>query len=214
MRGDAGVESGYWVFYKTCILAPQAYLSRVTDANTYDMKIPYESIRDWFQVESNNAARSHYKSQLMQEAIDQNRRGYSPKADELVSQFWESYWRYASEKFPILSMQQPAKKPGNSRWIRFMPAALGAKKSIIHKLDKGYVDLQIDSAGERVESLEVDYKASLDQDMEIVRTGKSASIRISVPPIDLFKEFEQQIDSASAGLDAATRLLSVAGILR
>src|SRR5579884_2256449 len=49
-RGEAGVASGDWTSFRTCICAPHRYLESSTDAAKYDSRVPYENIRDWLKA--------------------------------------------------------------------------------------------------------------------------------------------------------------------
>ena len=104
-------------------------------------------------------------------------------------------------------MLEPAPKPAGSSWIEFRPGALGLGRRIYHKLDRGYVDLQIDGAAEQVSSIAAALGPLLGRDTEIVTTGKSASVRVEVPPVDRFADFDSQRNEARAGMRAAYRLL-------
>lgn len=96
-RGRAGIADGLWKKFVTCVVAPGRYLTINSEARRYDIKITYEQIRDWF--EGRATARANYKAYLLNEAIEQQRRGYSPEADEDVTQFWLAYWNFASKDF-------------------------------------------------------------------------------------------------------------------
>ena len=69
-----------------------------------------------------------------------------------VTKFWDQYWDYARTYFPDVSMKRPRDKGANAMWIYFQPGGPGSK-AIIHKLNKGYVDLQINGAGALVDVL-------------------------------------------------------------
>jgi hypothetical protein len=207
LRGDAGIEGGDWQSYKTCIVAPQTYLSQVTDVLGYDAQINYETLRDWYEQSNLDEARAQFKVRLLTEAIEQNRRGYTPRFDERVTRFWRDYWMVASSEFPELAMLEPGSKPTDSSWITFRSEAIGRNRVIIHKLDRGVVDLELSGAGHALKELQSAYDALLDlQGVALVPSGKSAVIRIQVPKIDRFGDCGAQIDAARAGLRAAFRL--------
>ena len=67
-RGDAGIKQEWWHQYRTCIVAPQAYLDSNSEAELYDVRLSYESIKQWF-VEKPTDPRAKYKAQLIEEAI-------------------------------------------------------------------------------------------------------------------------------------------------
>jgi hypothetical protein len=206
-RGEAGIEAGHWVAFKTCIVAPQLYLSKVSDAVGYDVALSYESLLDWFRANRSDPERSRYKAHLINEAIQKNRRGYNPKRDERVSQFWHAYWNQAHLEFPELEMKEPGAKPAQSTWIEFRPKNLGGSRRIIHKLPNGIVDLQMDGAAHSVAGLASIHRDTLGSGVEIVQSGKSASVRICVPIIDLYGDYGEQMSKVRAGLRAAFRLL-------
>jgi hypothetical protein len=87
----------------------------------------------------------------LDEAIEQNRRGYSPVAEDDVTQFWLSYWKVANEQYPALEMPCPGIKPANSDWPDFRPSELGKGLNIVHKMAQGYVVLQVRGAAENLE---------------------------------------------------------------
>jgi len=206
-RGKAGIEQGDWDLFKTAIVAPGRYLSTSADARNYDAKVSYEALRAWFQHDTVDKERSAYRSRIVQEGIDQNRRGYNPKIDERVTRFWRAYWECASREFPELSMAEPGGKPARSTWISFHPKELGKNRQIWHKMEMGYVDLEIKGAGDAVDAIRSAYNALEAPDTEIVRTGKAASIRVRLTPVDALGDFHEQVDKVRAALRAAYRLL-------
>ena len=138
-RGEAGCQEGHWSAYLSCIVAPQRYLDANSEAQAYDFQLPYEAIRDWFGQQE--GLRVNYRAAVIQEAIEQNRRGYSPIADEDVTRFWLAYWEVANSLFPGLEMPRPGIKPSNAHWPDFRPKSLGKNMSIVHKMGHGFVDL-------------------------------------------------------------------------
>jgi hypothetical protein len=206
-RGKLGVDDGSWTRFRTCMIAPHAYLVGTSDADGYECRVTYESIRDWFQQAGEE--RHSYKARIVQEAIEQNRRGYRPTPHPAVTDFWSAYWDLASAEFPQLRMKRPGKVPAGSDWPEFRPPELGPGRVILHKLAMGAVDLQIASAGERTEEIAASNKKLLDRSLEVVRTGKSASVRAIVPKVDRFGDLKLQMEAVRAGLSAACRLLEL-----
>ncbi len=211
LRGGAGIEDGSWHKFRTCIMAPKAYMEARVHAESYDICISYESIRDWFQQWGSDA-RSAYRARLMQEAIDQSRRGYSPDPHSGVTQFWFDYWELARVEYPELHMRKPGKIPAGSDWPMFRPGVLGQGRRIVHKLARGVVDLEIDGAAGVVEEIVALNRNVLGDQIAVMRTNKSASIRIEVTILDRFAGMPSQLVAARAGLSAASRLLTFADV--
>lgn len=208
-RGECGFKDGHWQRFVTCIFASERYLKGNIESQNYDVRVSYEEIRDW--LKGQGSSRYSYRSYVFDEAIEQNRRGYSPVADDDVTSFWRSYWELATKKFPSLDMTRPGIKPANSDWPDFRPSILGKELNIVHKMAQGCVDLQVRGASEKLDGIR-----SLvgDSDLEVVAAGKSAAIRLVVTQVDRFGSFEAQRTSILCALEAAQRLLTVGRELR
>lgn len=208
-RGEAGVVAGTWKTFRTCIVAPQRYLDATGDANLYDACISYEAVRAWF-LDRGADSRAGFRAKLLAEAIEQSRRGYAPEADERMTEFWHRYWECAAEEFPELNLPEPGPKPAGSTWIETRPEALGPGRRIYHKLAAGFVDLQLDGSAGQVEAIKNNISPLLGTDTEVVITGKSSSVRVRVPPLDPFADFDEQVSAARAGMRAVFRLVYIA----
>ena len=191
-RGRAGMTDGKWDTFHTCIVAPKLYLNRTVEASEYDSQVSYEAIRDWFLVKKPVSPRAQYRARLIKKAIEQDRRGYKPIPHEGVTKFWHKYWQLVTSEFTLLKMKKPGKVPVNSDWPILKSSELERGRRIIHKWKQGFVDLEIASAGSSTEEIKSANAIVLDNDMEVVQTGKSASVRIIVPKVDRFSEFERQ----------------------
>lgn len=209
IRGDIGVKKDYWNKYYTCIVAPKLYLENDDESIIYQSTVSYEEIMEYFKTFETDR-RSEYKIMLLKEAIDQNRRGYSPVIDINVTSFWDNYWKIASKYFPNLQMKEPGNKPARADWPIFKPSVFNNRLSIIHKLSKGVVDLQISGASEQIEELDNQLKnLSNYQEFEVVKTNKSASVRIKASIINKNESFEEQKEKVLQGLNAANLLFEV-----
>ena len=209
LRGEAGVSDRQWSTYHTCIVAPQKYLVGTADAAKYDIRLPYESLREWFRRSDPADLRSHYRAKLLDAAIEQSRRGYQPVPHPGVTKFWLDYWRLVTAEFPQLPMKMPGQIPADSDWPVFRGPVLGAGRVIRHKLAAGVVDLEIASAGGVVDEIATRNRGLLQSEFAVVRTGKSASVRAMVPKVDRFGDVSSQLESVRAGLSAASQLLSL-----
>ena len=213
VRGDLGVERGAWETFTTVILAPKRYLDSQSPAASFQAKISYEQLTHWLHTGQRESARSEYRVKLLAMAIEQNRRGYSPKVDERVSRFFRGYWQVASREFPELEMREPKDRPAGSTWAEFKPRGLEKGRHLRHKIEVGRVDLEIAGAGSDVVQLQARHQALLPDDTEIVAAAKSAALRIQVPVVDCLGDFDDQIDKARAGMRAAYRLLYFSRII-
>lgn len=197
----------------TCIVAPQAYIKNNDgEAKKYDKQISYESIINWFNKNSPDK-RGKFKSYILREAIEQNRRGYTQIRDPKTTAFHDAYYEYASRFYPELEMKEPARRASEQTWIYFGPKKIRSKLKIVHKGGEGYgyVDLQFNRYGNRLNYIGkiLKEKRLLKRGMEIVPTGKSVSLRIETPTFDPLLKFESQKRKVKQSLDAAIRLYKI-----
>jgi hypothetical protein len=176
-------------------------LERTADVRGYQAKVSYERIRDW--LGSYNSERYQFRKYLMQEAIAQNRRGYTTIPDARVTSFWRDYWEFATQNHPKLRMDQPGSKPANSSFIYFYPEALPKNFQLIHKVNSGFVDLQIANMSHMIEILTELFS---DIDIEITIAGKSVAFRKRLQTMDIYTPFRDQQPLAEAALHNADEL--------
>lgn len=213
LRGEAGIQDSEWEAFTTCIVAPRRYLETRHREASFDAAIAYEDVEAWFRSDAQPSARSEYKARLLRQAIDEQRRGYSPKEHPGITVLWRSYWLTASSEFPELGMSEPGPKPAASDWIQFRPPTIGPGRRIVHKLSRGFVDLQLDGAGQDLELMGKRYGHLLAEDLRLEATGKSVSFRKLVPVISLLTEPDSQVDNMRAGMRAALQLIMLSRLI-
>lgn len=210
LRGSKGIQSGYWEAFKTCVIAPHRYLNSAKHTESYDSEVSYEELLAYFTSRRFRDSRYQYKAKLIQEAIEQNRRGYQPEYSEAMTKFVESYCNYSNLNFPGLRVQQSKPRPAGSTWVMFMPPKLRQGMSLCHQIASGSVKLFISGPNADIESIKQSYEGRQDSDMSILPAGKSIAISIDVPKLSpLTTEFEQAQDAVHTALEAVARLLAL-----
>ena len=192
LRGENYKENGECNIFYTVLIAPEVYLDKVVE---FDFKLSYEQISDWFS--SQGGLRFNYKSQILQIAIEKQRRGYRSIPDEDATNFWTDYYNYASINHANLNMvKPPAKVPKGSDFVVFNPINIGVKGtgSFMHKLKAGNIDFQINSAAAKFEEMQLKLKGELLPNMEIVKAKKTLLIRLKMKSIDNTGSFQEQIN--------------------
>lgn len=202
-RAARGVEAGSWQEARTCLVAPREYVSH--DADRYGVKIEYEEIAACFAEVVAGDARAQYRVGVMNAALEQARRGYTLVKDAAVTAFWSQYWLDAGHLFPELEMQDSGDRGAQATWIVFRPKHLASPRAVNHKLTMGVVDLTTEYSATRVPELAVRWASLLAPDMSVVATGKSLSVRVSVPPLEIRMDYSTQSEDARAGMRAAYR---------
>ena len=207
-RGEKGIEDGLWEAFGTCMVAPKQYLDDEKDSQVYDSMQSYEDLGEWFSQRASIDPRASHKQFLLMEAIEQKRRGYTPETDETVTEFWNSYWLFCTENHPELEMKEPGQKPRGSDWPEFKPTSLLRhlpKSKIIHKLAKGFIDLEIP---EEFVLSDVGSEMILSLGATVQTTGKSKAIRLLSEPINRSDSFDIQQGKVVECLLLAIRLLA------
>lgn len=169
------------------LVAPKNYIDNKSE---FEFAISYEDILLWFKQKQD--ARSWYKSEILRLAIEQERRGYQVVKDEIVTRFWKAYYEYIQVNLPELQMNDPKSKPTSSSFVYFNPKWLPVNTRFIHKMEKGYIDLELSGMANKYEELVEKYTPLLIKDMELVITGKSVSFRLEADPISFDQSFEEQ----------------------
>lgn len=199
LRGNQKKDNKECDNFHTVLFAPKRYKTKNKD---FDFYLEYEEVRDWFLKQSDLGQRAKYKAEILEIAIEKLRRGYTPIINEAVTNFRWAYYDYTEKYFPHLKMNRPnPEMPKKTGFIRFKPTDMRLRKRdfIVHK-KWGGIDLQLAGKGDQVDELKEKYKLVLTEEMEIVKTMKSASIRIRVPKIDIEGDFNNQLENIDIAL--------------
>jgi hypothetical protein len=215
-RGRSYVDQGQCTAFHTVLIAPERYFSNPQALKSFDKKLTYESLRNWFLTQDTLGPRRSYKVALLEAAIKKAFSGYPLTPDKAVSEFWKGYWEMARQEAPELRMDEPGARGKRSGFINFYPEGLPTRVQLIHKIllgtvAHGNVDLQFEGMGTRFHEFTQAFAEHLDPGMKLERAEKSGAIRLVVPALDLNADFVSQAENARAGLYAAKQL---AGWLR
>jgi hypothetical protein len=208
LRGIRSREQGRVDDYVTVICAPQRYLDALESGSAYQHRVPYEAIAEWF--EAGEGRRAAWRHHVMREAIDQGRRGYKMLVNQTTTAFHRDYWEYLQRKHPRLRMRRPTEKGNMSTWIIMQGHDFPPGVKLHHKLDQRTVELGFQ--GRRLEEL-LAVKLTWPEDILPVQKGKTASLLISVPNVDMGKGLASQVDVIEVVLAAAYRLMAFANLL-
>jgi hypothetical protein len=147
----------------------------------------------------------------MLEAIDQGRRGYTMTVNATITAFHLSYWEHLRQRHPRIQMARPDKRGSKSNWIIMRGIDFPKGVQIHHKLDQRVIELGFnDRSIEEILAVKPDWP----DDIAVVQKGKTASIAILVPPIDMKLEVQAQITAIEEALHAAYRLMQYASLLK
>lgn len=179
------------------LLAPEDYCHNQSFFKSY---VTYEQISH--RLESSGSLRGHFRSQLLQIAIEKLRRGYQPVNSEPVQKFWKDYWIYKELQYPSLSMKEPNVIPHNSDWPMLYHNDL-PEVIFRHKLGQGNVDATFGSI-EEVKRIEI--QNLLPDHIKLVEHARTISLRIFTGELDRTLNFDDQVQVVDWGLQSITEL--------
>ena len=196
-RSTRYVDEGKCDIAVEVLVAPEGYCTRQSD---FSKCITYEDISAWFNTAGD--ARSLFKSELLQIAIEKLRRGYSPANSEVVQQFWHTYWRLQNEMLPEFKMKEPKVVPVNSDWPILTVDALPNIK-FYHKWKQGNVDATFYGLFE-VQIKQLEEQCS--EPFEVVRHTSGVSLRLRTAVVNRLESFEEQRKNIIEGLNCIKEL--------
>lgn len=200
-RAEKDIASRQYDKYSVLIVAPEKYLSVNKESHKYEHQVRYEQLRDYFA--SRNDIRSRYKFTLIDRAIYDQKTGYQYEANPGVVNFCTAMDAYQKDHYPALPI-------GTQAWWRGYKTLISTA-TIVYKANKGFCDLQFSNCTR--EELLSKVKDFLSDRMTVEKAGKSASVRISVPPVWFEKSFLDNVLEVDKALDAMTELYELARTL-
>lgn len=208
LRGIRSKEAGRFERFVTVICAPERYLAGLSPQSVYQFRVSYESIAGWFAQYSDK--RSQWRRHVLEEAIEQGRRGYTMAVNETNSRFHQDYWLHLIRHYPQLQMARPGNKGSKSNWIIMKGPAFPKGVKIHHKLDQRTVELGFERAS--IDDL-LAAQAEWPETIRVMQKGKTASLVTDAPPIDLARPLNDQIEAVDGALRLALDLCAHANLL-
>lgn len=210
-RGKIGVKNGEYNDFSVFIVAPREYLAANDESKKYPHRVSYEECLEYFK--SKTDARSLFKAQHIEQAISKRKHGYQVVEHSDVTDFWDKYITYKEQNYPQLWLVSKRGPKGRySSWPHFNVAV--DNMFIYHKAESGFVDLTIPGMGDKISQLEMTLPAVIGnlnaKGITLVKTGKSAALRIVVPVMNFTEPFERYIDVLPECFDAIQKLTNIA----
>ncbi len=199
-RGDLGVNRKEYDAFAVFIVAPKRYLDTDDETSEYENKISFEEIEAY--LENRESIFDKLRLTEIQQLIAAPNKSYVSIPDESATALWLDYIDYVRTNHPELDLCVTVKhKPKGGSWIEYRTPFDGSKVKIIHKAERGCLDLQFSGLANRQEELAAilskqigDYEK---QGFEIVAVGKSAALRKNFgkkAAVDYDKTFSSQFE--------------------
>ncbi len=210
-RGKKGIKEEQYKDFRVFIFCPEKYYKNNNEAKLYEHFLTYEECKEYF--DSKDDALSTFRSQQIKQAITKAKKPSVINVDERANSFLKHYISYQKENYPSLDLS--TKEDRNGWWTDFR-TELGSVY-INHKIQEGFVDLTFPRASDKIDRAKSiadwarQHKIS---DASVVKTKKSAMIRIHVPKLNIVKGFEfVDTDELDQCFDAIKELTDFANII-
>ena len=142
---------------------------------------------------------------LIKKAIEEKKKGYDVVENKAVTLFWEKYYDLVENKFSDLKLNRiEGARGSDANWPIFSTQI--KKVKILHKADRGFVDLTFRRVSQYYSEVYDIVKNVLKENMTLQKTGKSLAIRIVVPKIDFKKDFKEQEENVIKCLEVVREL--------
>lgn len=201
--------SGYIDGADFVLCAPSSYIEVCSPEAiaAFRVRVTYEELAT--AIESDGTSpRARYRASFLREALAKPKSQWQKQVDEETDAFWMSAYDLASRHYPILEMRKKSFTKGQT-WVSFRPhdfPTMPRRVEVAYKGGWGFVDLAFSSTtAHRMHEL---LSSPLPDDMTLHQTGKSASIRITVPEFVITEGWECCKDAITAGFEAASRLIA------
>lgn len=210
-RAQKAIARGEYDRYFVMLAAPEEYhKEHENDSNAlYEHRICYEELREYLIKQPH--LRAAFKVEMIDCALREKKAGYQVQEVPAVTEFWMRLRQFCKENYPQLRMVgENAPKGSAASWPEFR-TTLGTIK-VIYKSQKGYVDLEFPKYGDRVADLYAVLKDRMAPEMNIWKTGKSASVRIAKESwiIDFTQNFDRYKNEIAEVLQSVSVLCDFA----
>ena len=198
LRGFKGIEKKLYDRFFVFIVAPCDYLKTNSEAIKYENQISYEELLEILDYD-------YFAVTLLKKAIIEKEKGYTVIEDKNVTKFWDNYYKYVKNNHPKLQINEIKGPRGqNAGWPQFKTPIKNV--SVVHKSDRGFIDLTFKGIDNYKLFMEV-AKPILEEDMIVVRTGKSISIRVNTKKLSFKESFEDNVEIIKTAFDNIERLI-------
>jgi hypothetical protein len=205
--GKLLVEEGKIHQYISCLLSPKDYFKEGAPMEKYDKKITYEELLEWFEQQDDSKI-MRFKQMVIQNCIVKAKTGYVQTIDEGTNKFYKYYENIARENNPELGFQYNKPYSKDNSWVYIKPGIFPPNVIIVHKSERGIVDLQISKID--IDNFSKFMINKLGDNMTIQKTKKSLSVRILVSTLPEKSSIEKpEMYRAQIGeaLNAASQLM-------
>lgn len=215
LRGKKGIKNGDYDEFFVFIIAPQKYYDSNVEAKKYDYYVSYEECEKYFS--KLNTVLGNIWAQQVNQAITKAKKQSNVTFNPGRMEFLRRYIEYQNEHYTgELDIANNPDNAGSGGWVHYRVKLNHAY--ILHKADRGFMDLTFSGAEEKKSSLFELMESKIHQlgfkEVKCFATGKSMSYRIVVPIIDFDKTFDEcDKEDLNMCFEAAKQLTELARVI-
>ena len=191
IRGEKGIKNGDYKDFFVFIVSPEKYYAQDEEAKKYKYFVSYEECREY--LKSKDIILYQIQVQQFDQAIEKAKKHSSTEFNENANAFFNKYADYQKSNFSDLDLATD-RKSSNGYWPHFRTKVKDFY--ILHKANFGCVDLTINGAGDKTSDMKL-LESCLHKfgfsEMKVIKTGKSASVRIEVPEFKFTGQFSDDM---------------------
>ncbi len=225
-EAEALAEPGLKVL--TCLVSPKSYAAKnPVFASGFDFVLSYETIENYFAQAALRetqavASRLKYRAELMRQAINKGRRGYTQVIHPSKREFTKRYIPLARDLAPglIPGPSMLRESAAESVTMIFAPETLPnwsflPKMRIVHQLREGNANLNFYTWGEQFDAIADQLGRAVQglgfraEPTKNRRKGGKASLKVIVdtPRVDHLADFDAQLPAIRTGILKTNELL-------
>ena len=208
-RGIQGVANRLWNSYRTCLVAPRAYIQ---SKHGFQHSVALEEVLPLLAPDSEE--RRGFKQKVLQAAIEEQARQGLRTEDIQMTEFRSSYYEAfqgfraqaesAAQSVRNIDAPLPRRAWWGDTWYEFRGPAIKHRVYINHKSEAGFVDLTFRNTD--ISTLQG--AVTLESGMSFQQTGNSAAIRLTTPPLDNHAPFASQVEALHTAFRAVLKLVT------
>lgn len=201
VRGNLGIKNSDYDSFEVMIFCPKKYYEQNVEAKKYEHQLFYEECKAYFDSKNDG------RTQIIEQAIHKSKSPYNPDINEIAHQFLLDYKAYQKEHYPTLDIRTADNT--NGYWIELNTRLKNVY--IIHKKDRGFMDLTFTNGSEQIGRLEKSLnwiKHKTNSYISVQKTGKAAAIRIEVPIIEPETKFDDLSEDTIRSIFDSAKILN------
>lgn len=197
-RGNVAIENGEYEGFDVFICAPQNYINFNPEAAKYEHSVSFEDIEDY--LSGRDDPFSKLRLAEIRYVLYSPDSKYTSIPDDNATELWMKYQGFVRENYPELKLcNTVGYKPKGGSWIEYKTPHKHSVVQLMHKVDKGHVELQFSKFGANPDLLAGALRDQIgnyeENGFEVIKASGSASLAKDFgekASLDFDQSFESQ----------------------